>query len=119
LGPAGAQQRLQARTFSFEQEQEAAEKNFSACGDGLRHPAADKVYLIEATNRPGALMPIMESEHGIYTMNSKDLRAVELIVSLTAQDNKNYETGHSVDHTIKFIHSSGNRKVPLTHMKSE
>ena len=68
--------------FSFEQEQEAAEKNFSACGDGQRHPAADKVYLIEEANRPGALMPIMEDEHGTYIMNSKDLRAVELIERL-------------------------------------
>ena len=41
--------------FSFEQEQEAAEKNFSACGDGQHHPAADKVYLIEEAGRPGAL----------------------------------------------------------------
>lgn len=68
--------------FSFEQEQVAAEKNFSACGDGQRHPAADKVYLIEEANRPGALMPIMEDEHGTYIMNSKDLRAVELIERL-------------------------------------
>jgi U32 family peptidase len=68
--------------FSFEQEQEAAEKAFSACGDGQRHPAADKVYLIEEAGRPGQLMPIMEDEHGTYIMNSKDLRAVELIERL-------------------------------------
>ncbi|MGV0959518.1 MAG: tRNA 5-hydroxyuridine modification protein YegQ [Limnohabitans sp.] len=197
--------------FSFEQEQEAAEKNFSACGDGQRHPAADKVYLIEEAGRPGQLMPIMEDAHGTYIMNSKDLRAVELIERLVkigvdslkiegrtkslyyvsrtaqvyrraiddavagrpfnpeliseldglasrgytsgflerrpAQDYQNYETGHSVGHrsqfvgevrsvgdgwalvetknkfsvgdTIEIIHPSGNRKVPLTQMKSE
>ena len=68
--------------FSFEQEQQNAEKAFSACGDGQRHPAADKVYLIEEAGRPGQLMPIMEDEHGTYIMNSKDLRAVELIERL-------------------------------------
>jgi len=71
-----------ARDFNFEQEQESAEKAFSACGDGQRHPAADQVYLIEEANRPGELMPIMEDEHGTYIMNSKDLRAVELIERL-------------------------------------
>lgn len=44
-----------------------------------RHPAADKVYLIEEKQRPGQLMPIMEDEHGTYIMNSKDLRAIEHI----------------------------------------
>jgi len=68
--------------FDFEHEQEAAEKGFSACGDGQRHPAANKVYLIEEAGRPGQLMPIMEDEHGTYIMNSKDLRAVELIERL-------------------------------------
>ena len=68
--------------FSFEQEQENAEKNFSACGDGQRHPAADKVYLLEEAGRPGQHMPIMEDAHGTYIMNSKDLRAVELIERL-------------------------------------
>ena len=197
--------------FNFEQEQQSAEKAFSACGDGQRHPAADKVYLIEEAGRPGQLMPIMEDEHGTYIMNSKDLRAVELIERLVkigvdslkiegrtkslyyvsrtaqvyrraiddavagrpfnpeliseldglahrgytsgflerrpAQDYQNYETGHSVGHrsqfvgevrsvadgwalvetknkfsvgdTIEIIHPSGNRKVPLTEMKSE
>ena len=68
--------------FSFAAEQEAAEKSFSACGDGERHPKADQVYLIEEANRPGELMPIMEDEHGTYIMNSKDLRAVELVEKL-------------------------------------
>lgn len=47
-----------------------------------RHPAADKVYLIEEGKRPGQLMPIMEDEHGTYIMNSKDLRAVEHVARL-------------------------------------
>ncbi|MFM1948394.1 MAG: hypothetical protein RL706_415 [Pseudomonadota bacterium] len=200
-----------ADDFNFEHEQENAEKAFSACGDGQRHPAADNVYLIEEAGRPGQLMPIMEDEHGTYIMNSKDLRAVELIERLVkigvdslkiegrtkslyyvsrtaqvyrraiddavagrpfnpeliteldglasrgytsgflerrpAQDYQNYETGHSVGHrsqfvgevrsvgdgwalvetknkfsvgdTLDIIHPSGNRKVQLTHMKSE
>jgi len=47
-----------------------------------RHPAADKVYLIEETNRPGQYMPIMEDEHGTYIMNSKDLRAIQYVERL-------------------------------------
>ncbi|MFZ2297377.1 MAG: U32 family peptidase, partial [Aquabacterium sp.] len=62
--------------FNFAQEQESADKAFSACGNGQRHPAADQVYLLEEAGRPGELMPIMEDEHGTYIMNSKDLRAV-------------------------------------------
>lgn len=68
--------------YTFEQAQEAAEQNFSACGNGHRHPAANKVYLLEEAGRPGQLMPILEDEHGTYIMNSKDLRAVELIERL-------------------------------------
>ena len=68
--------------FNFAHEQETAEKAFSACGDGQRHPAADQVYLIEEAGRPGELMPIMEDEHGTYIMNSKDLRAVEHVERL-------------------------------------
>ncbi len=48
-----------------------------------RHPLADKVYLIEETNRSGQHMPIMEDEHGTYIMNSKDLRAIQYIDRLT------------------------------------
>ena len=69
--------------FNFAQEQEQAEQNFSTCGGGQRHPAADQVYLIEEAGRPGQLMPILEDEHGTYIMNSKDLRAVELVEKLT------------------------------------
>jgi U32 family peptidase len=70
--------------FSFAKEQQDAEKAFSACGDGQRHPAADNVYLLEEAERPGELMPIMEDEHGTYIMNSKDLRAVEHVARLAA-----------------------------------
>jgi len=48
-----------------------------------RHPAADQIYLIEESQRPGQLMPVMEDEHGTYIMNSKDLRAVEHVAHLT------------------------------------
>ena len=68
--------------FSFAKEQEAADKAFSGCGDGKRHPAADQVYLLEEAERPGELMPVMEDEHGTYIMNSKDLRAVEHVARL-------------------------------------
>lgn len=64
-------------------QQEAEESAFSSCGSGQRHPSADKVYMIEEQGRPGQLMPIMEDEHGTYIMNSKDLRAVELVEKLT------------------------------------
>jgi U32 family peptidase len=68
--------------FNFKHEQEEADKAFSACGDGQRHPAADQVYLLEESERPGEHMPIMEDEHGTYIMNSKDLRAVEHVARL-------------------------------------
>ncbi|MGQ0596612.1 prephenate-dependent tRNA uridine(34) hydroxylase TrhP [Aquabacterium sp.] len=70
--------------FNFAHEQTEAEQTFSACGDGRRHPAADQVYLLEESERPGELMPIMEDEHGTYIMNSKDLRAVEHVARLAA-----------------------------------
>lgn len=69
--------------FDFNQALTDAQQNFSACGDVPRHPAADKVYLIEEANRPGEHMPIMEDEHGTYIMNSRDLRAVQHIERLT------------------------------------
>jgi U32 family peptidase len=68
--------------FNFAQEQQQAESAFASCGGGPRHPAADKVYLLEESERPGQLMPIMEDEHGTYIMNSKDLRAVEHVARL-------------------------------------
>ncbi len=39
----------------------------------------NKVMLLEEEGRPGEYMPAFEDEHGTYIMNSKDLRAVELI----------------------------------------
>ncbi len=47
-----------------------------------RHPLADKVYLIEESERPGEYMPIIEDENGTYIMNSKDLRALEHVERL-------------------------------------
>lgn len=54
----------------------------SACGDGQRHPAADALMVIEEESRPNQWMPMMEDEHGTYVMNSKDLRAIELVGKL-------------------------------------
>ncbi len=68
--------------FNFGEAQLEADKAFSACGGGTRHPLADRVYLLEEKERPGQLMPIMEDEHGTYIMNSKDLRAVEHVERL-------------------------------------
>ena len=68
--------------FNFAEARTEAETAFSTCGSGQRHPAADRVYLIEEKGRPGELMPIMEDEHGTYIMNSKDLRAVEHVERL-------------------------------------
>lgn len=48
-----------------------------------RHPLADNVYVMEEKNRPGEFMPILEDEHGTYVMNSKDLRAIQHIETLT------------------------------------
>ena len=73
---------VQLQGFNFSAEAERAETE-STCGNGQRHPKADKVYLIEEEGRPGQLMPIMEDEHGTYIMNSKDLRAIELVEKLT------------------------------------
>ena len=41
------------------------------------------VFLLEEQNRPGELMPAFEDEHGTYIMNSKDLRAVQHVGTLT------------------------------------
>jgi len=47
-----------------------------------RHPLADRVYLIEESERPGQYMPVLEDEHGTYIMNSKDLRAIQHVERL-------------------------------------
>lgn len=68
--------------LNFENELEEANQSFSAMGDMLRHPLADRPYLIEETGRTGQFMPILEDEHGTYIMNSKDLRAIEHVERL-------------------------------------
>jgi len=76
---AGQAQRID---FNFGKAVSEAEGAFAAAGGTERHPLADRVYLIEESQRPGELMPIMEDEHGTYIMNSKDLRAVEHVQRL-------------------------------------
>lgn len=46
------------------------------------HPTASPVFMFEEAQRPGEWMSAFEDEHGTYIMNSKDLRAVELVESL-------------------------------------
>ncbi len=53
-------------------------------GNGERHVASEKIYLVEEQERPGSFMPVEEDEHGTYVMNSKDLRAVEHVARLVA-----------------------------------
>lgn len=53
-------------------------------GDDFVQVPSDEVVLLEEQNRPGELMAMYEDEHGTYIMNSKDLRAVELVPELTA-----------------------------------
>jgi len=59
---------------------------FNVCEDKSEDASASKPldgrYFIEETGRPGDLMPIEEDEHGTYIMNSKDLRAVEILEEL-------------------------------------
>lgn len=68
--------------FNFDQARHEADTAFEGINGQIRHPAANKVFLIEEANRPGSYMPIMEDEHGTYIMNSKDLRAIEQITKL-------------------------------------
>ena len=51
-------------------------------GDDYVEQPSDEVVLIEEQGRPGELMAMYEDEHGTYIMNSKDLRAVELVPDL-------------------------------------
>ncbi len=82
LEPSEPPQRL-GTDFDFAAEQERADEAFAACGGAPRHPLADRVYLLEETERrSGELMPVMEDEHGTYILNSKDLRAVEHVERL-------------------------------------
>jgi len=49
---------------------------------GIGKPT-DQIIMLEEQGRPGEYMPAFEDEHGTYIMNSKDLRAVELVPDLT------------------------------------
>tara|TARA_Y100001936_G_scaffold250290_1_gene302683 strand:+ start:4685 stop:6040 length:1356 start_codon:yes stop_codon:yes gene_type:complete len=69
--------------IDFDFQKQITEPAFTDHSNIKRHPAAEKIYLIEEKKRPGELMPIMEDEHGTYIMNSKDLRAVEHVERLT------------------------------------
>ncbi|UNU73876.1 tRNA 5-hydroxyuridine modification protein YegQ [Moraxella nasovis] len=51
--------------------------------DYVQKPS-DEVVLLEEQGRKGELMAMYEDEHGTYIMNSKDLRAVELVPELIA-----------------------------------
>ncbi len=51
-------------------------------GDDYVQTPSDEVVLIEEQGRKGELMAMYEDEHGTYIMNSKDLRAVELVPDL-------------------------------------
>ncbi len=46
-------------------------------------PAHEKIFLLQEQNRPGEYMPAYEDENGTYIMNSKDLRAVQHVETLT------------------------------------
>ncbi|MCL1623526.1 tRNA 5-hydroxyuridine modification protein YegQ [Moraxella sp. Tifton1] len=52
-------------------------------GDEYVEKPSDEVVLLEEQGRKGELMAMYEDEHGTYIMNSKDLRAVELVPELT------------------------------------
>ncbi|MFB6348043.1 tRNA 5-hydroxyuridine modification protein YegQ [Moraxella sp. ZJ142] len=51
-------------------------------GDDYVQKPSDEVVLIEEQGHKGELMAMYEDEHGTYIMNSKDLRAVELVPDL-------------------------------------
>lgn len=56
------------------------EKVAPTLGEG---DTTDNLYLLQEPGRPGEYMPAYEDEHGTYIMNSKDLRAVEMVEPLT------------------------------------
>lgn len=56
------------------------EKAAPTLGEG---DTTDNIYLLQEAGRPGEYMPAFEDEHGTYIMNSKDLRAVEMVDQLT------------------------------------
>ncbi|MDR3432394.1 MAG: tRNA 5-hydroxyuridine modification protein YegQ [Rouxiella aceris] len=49
---------------------------------GIGQPT-DRVFMLEEVQNPGEPMSAFEDEHGTYIMNSKDLRAIEHVASLT------------------------------------
>lgn len=49
-----------------------------------RHPLADRVWLLEESQRPDEPMTMFEDEHGSYVMNSRDLCAVQHVGRLNA-----------------------------------
>jgi len=49
---------------------------------GIGQPT-DKVFMLEEAMRPGEYMSAFEDEHGTYIMNSKDLRAIQHVETLT------------------------------------
>ena len=57
-----------------------AEKSAATLGEGS---TTEKLFMLEEAQRPGEYMSASEDEHGTYIMNSKDLRAVEHVASLT------------------------------------
>ncbi|MCL9642434.1 tRNA 5-hydroxyuridine modification protein YegQ [Rahnella victoriana] len=59
------------------QQVEAAEPTL-----GIGQPT-DKVFMLEEALRPGEYMSAFEDEHGTYIMNSKDLRAIQHVETLT------------------------------------
>ncbi|WP_129991693.1 tRNA 5-hydroxyuridine modification protein YegQ [Rahnella sp. CFA14(1/10)] len=59
------------------QQVEAAEPTL-----GIGQPT-DKVFMLEEAMRPGEYMSAFEDEHGTYIMNSKDLRAIQHVETLT------------------------------------
>jgi putative protease len=72
----------QPEKLDFDFDKALSESALSDCGSQLRHPLADKVYVISRQDHPDELMPVLEDEHGTYIMNSKDLRAVEHVERL-------------------------------------
>lgn len=49
---------------------------------GIGEPSK-KIVLLESDKDPGKLSPMFEDEHGTYIMNSKDLRAIHHVETLT------------------------------------
>ncbi|GAB2953323.1 prephenate-dependent tRNA uridine(34) hydroxylase TrhP [Hafnia psychrotolerans] len=49
---------------------------------GIGQPT-DEVFMLEEALRPGEYMSAFEDEHGTYIMNSKDLRAIQHVETLT------------------------------------